>query len=216
MAKVTTYDSGATKAVTTDSSNSQTEVAILNGCFSSLTLEVALLKLAQLDLGPIRYKLVFDADTSPWTLERVNVAEKQYRAYLTLALMFPERSLVPSKEIDAFWHQHILDTEKYAQDCELIFGHFLHHFPYFGIRGKKDAASLEESFRETKALFIEHFGIDITQSVDCRQGTCGTSCGKSCSDIDSINHIQATIRPSLNYDGTQAIVSATGQVMAVH
>lgn len=186
-----------------------------NSSSTSLTLEAALARVEQLDLGPIRYKLVLDSDASPWTLERANAVEKQYRAYLALTLAFPERSLAPSKEIDAFWHQHILDTEKYAQDCELICGRFLHHFPYFGIRGDDDAQSLERSFGETKALLIEHFGIDISKSADCTQGSCGTSCGKSCSDIDALDRIHATLRPSLGYDGSRELVSAAGPRVAL-
>lgn len=27
------------------------------------------------------------------------------------------------------WHAHILFTQKYAADCDRIFGSFLHHFP---------------------------------------------------------------------------------------
>jgi len=183
---------------------------------TALSLEEARARVEQLDLGPIRYKLVHDSDEKTWSLERVNAVEEHYRAYLTLALMFPERSLPPSKEIDAFWHQHILDTEKYAQDCELLFGRFLHHFPYFGIRGDEDAKSLENLFKDTKALFVEHFGIDIAKTADCTQGTCGTSCSKSCSDIDSADRIQASIRPSLACDGSRGLVSATGQRVGLH
>jgi hypothetical protein len=43
----------------------------------------------------------------------------------------------------------------------------------------------------------------------CTQGTCGTSCMKSCSEIDNV---MATIRPCLTRDGTVRLVSATGQV----
>ena len=41
--------------------------------------------------------------------------------------------------MDAFWHQHILDTVAYQRDTVQIFGYFLHHFPYFGIWAAKDA-----------------------------------------------------------------------------
>jgi len=93
--------------------------------------------------------------------------------------MFPAQSLVPSKDIDAFWHQHILDTKKYAEDCDMIFGYFLHHFPYFGIRGEDDARSLKEAFADTKKLFLDYFGIDIMTSADDTSSRCGRMCGSA-------------------------------------
>jgi hypothetical protein len=181
---------------------------------NSLTAQVALKRVDQFDFGPIRYKLVLDSESTPWTLHRANAAEVQYRSYLALMLMYPGRPLAPSKEIDAFWHQHILDTEKYAKDCELVFGHFLHHFPYFGIRNDDDARRLEQSFSETKALFVEHFGLDLSETADCTQGSCGTSCSKSCSDIDTSDRIQSDLRPWLGRDGSRELVSKMGRSAA--
>jgi len=66
--------------------------------------------------------------------------------------------MVPSKEVDAFWHAHILDTMKYAEDCEEIFGYFLHHFPYLGLRGGEDAARQEQADQETQRLYQQEFG----------------------------------------------------------
>src|SRR5262249_30259160 len=36
---------------------------------------------------------------------------------------------MPSKVVDAFWHEFILHTRAYAQWCELTLGRFLHHTP---------------------------------------------------------------------------------------
>ena len=30
-------------------------------------------------------------------------------------------------DMDTVWHCHILQTQKYTQDCLAIFGHYLHH-----------------------------------------------------------------------------------------
>lgn len=60
--------------------------------------------------------------------------------------------------IDDFWHLHILDTQKYAEDCQVIFGYFLHHFPYFGMRGEEDAKNLSDSWEETCNLYQNRFG----------------------------------------------------------
>ncbi len=39
-----------------------------------------------------------------------------------------------SDDLDLFWHEHILDTMKYAQDCKCIFGHFIQHDPHIDKR----------------------------------------------------------------------------------
>jgi len=74
-----------------------------------------------------------------------------------LSVTHPEETLAPSKDVDRFWHGHILDTLKYAEDCEKVFGYFLHHFPYFGMRGAEDAANLAAAAEHTKRLYQQEF-----------------------------------------------------------
>jgi hypothetical protein len=66
--------------------------------------------------------------------------------------------LAPSKDVDKFWHGHILDTLKYAEDCQNVFGYFLHHFPYFGMRGEEDAANLRAASANMHAIYEREFG----------------------------------------------------------
>ncbi len=57
-------------------------------------------------------------------------AEMYYRQYLYFRAKHPGEQLVAfSADVDAFWHEHILDSAKYAVDCQTIFGGFLHHDP---------------------------------------------------------------------------------------
>jgi hypothetical protein len=44
------------------------------------------------------------------TREKAEKVEVWYRRFLTLNAKYPNASLVPTHDIDAFWHQHILDT----------------------------------------------------------------------------------------------------------
>jgi hypothetical protein len=60
--------------------------------------------------------------------------------------------------VDKFWHGHILDTMKYAEDCQRVFGYFLHHFPYFGMRDAEDAANLANAAATTRRLYEQEFG----------------------------------------------------------
>jgi hypothetical protein len=107
------------------------------------------LKLANLDLEPIVAKLISD-DGPGWTLERADRVAAEYRKYLALNFYYPGLSNVTNREVDEFWHTHILDTYKYAEDCQNLLGRFLHHFPYFGLRGEQDKKNLDVAFSETK------------------------------------------------------------------
>ena len=111
-----------------------------------------------LDLSMIKLKLQDTEEGPGWTANRCDTVEVDYKRFLALKRAYPHVEIVPDKEVDLFWHQHILDTEKYAGDCEVLFGTFLPHYPYFGMRGEEDYARLCAAFSETQALYEQHFG----------------------------------------------------------
>lgn len=111
-----------------------------------------------LDLEPIKFKLMDPEEGKGWSRETVERLETEYKQFLTLLVKYPDAVIAPSKDVDAFWHGHILDTMKYAEDCERVFGYFLHHFPYFGMRDADDAAALAQAARTTQALLAKEFG----------------------------------------------------------
>lgn len=111
----------------------------------------------ELNLEPIKFLLIDKNEGPGWTLTKADEIEQQYKAFLILNYKYPEKPIVPSKDIDVFWHYHILDTRKYTTDCNMIFGTYLHHFPYMGVRGKEDAKNLETAFEETINIFRKEF-----------------------------------------------------------
>jgi uncharacterized protein YidB (DUF937 family) len=113
--------------------------------------------IAELDLDPIKVKLMHKESGEGWTLEHANKVEVEYRRHLYLMKMFPGQT-APVVDVDTFWHYHILDTMKYAVDCDVVFGFFLHHFPYLGMRGEDDAAALERMGDRARELYEETFG----------------------------------------------------------
>lgn len=123
---------------------------------SSCSVQV-IARIEALDLEPIMVKLMDESEGEGWSLERAQTEEKWYKRFLCLNAIYPNRSIVPTKSIDTFWHYHILDTEKYAEDCQGVFGYFLHHFPYFGLRGEEDRKNLVDASKETWDLFRSHF-----------------------------------------------------------
>ncbi len=87
---------------------------------------------------------------------------------------FPEEAIAPDRNADKFRHGHILDTMKYAEDCDNVFGCFLHHFPYFGMRGEEDAASQAAAAANMVRLYEQEFGNADTAAA----GYCGVVAGK--------------------------------------
>lgn len=114
--------------------------------------------IAALDLTPIKFKATRQEDGYGWTPEHADRIALAYKRYLTLHAKYPDLMLAPDQEVDHFWHLHILDTRKYAADCEAIFGYFLHHYPYFGLRGDDDAKALQSAFEMTQSLHAREFG----------------------------------------------------------
>jgi hypothetical protein len=113
-----------------------------------------------LDLDPIKVKLMHEESGEGWSLARANAVEKAYRRFLYLMKKFPEEQAAPLMDVDTFWHYHILDTMKYAADCEAVFGHFLHHFPYVGLRGAADEEAHRLMGERMRVLYEETFGED--------------------------------------------------------
>jgi hypothetical protein len=112
-------------------------------------------RIASLDLEPIKFKLVKEQGFKESDVEQL---EKWYKRFLFLTFKYNDRPIVVSEAIDNFWHQHILDTRKYAEDCEELFGKFLHHFPYFGLRGEDDERALHAAYAETISMMKEEYG----------------------------------------------------------
>jgi len=131
-------------------------------------INAVLPEIDNLDFSRIKYKLSVKDEGKQWTSDEITFAESEYKRFLTLIKIYPEKSIVPSKAMDEFWHMHILDTEAYRNDCEMIFGRFIDHFPYFGIYGNEDRQNLIDSFEETKEIYLRYFGTQLTDNQESR------------------------------------------------
>ena len=112
----------------------------------------------QLDLEPIKTKLMHVESGEGWDMEKANAVEKEYRRFLCLMKMYPDEDTAPLVDVDTFWHYHILDTMKYAVDCDRAFGYFVHHYPYVGMRGEDDAQFRIDSGERMHNLYEATFG----------------------------------------------------------
>jgi hypothetical protein len=113
---------------------------------------------AALNLAPIKAKLVHKESGEGWSLAYADAVEIEYRRFLFLVQKFPDEPLAPLFDVDVFWHYHILDTMKYATDCEQVFGYFLHHTPDSGLRREDDEATHQRSGARMHELYEATFG----------------------------------------------------------
>ncbi len=133
-------------------------------------------KVVRLNLSKIKFKLLHGDEKSNWTEELCNIAEEEYKKFLTLILLYPDKKIVPNKLMDAIWHQHILDTKKYAFDCSEIFGHFLHHNPYYGLTSLEEFQVFQNDFENTTKLYAQTFGTDMKNNYSALCDSDGSNC----------------------------------------
>ncbi|ULJ60948.1 glycine-rich domain-containing protein [Wielerella bovis] len=143
-----------------------------------------------LDLEPMMVKAMDKEEGFGWTLEITQTIAEEYRKYLTLCLENPDAAIVPSSMVDDFWHLHILDTQKYAEDCQNVFGYFLHHFPYFGMRGTEDANNLRKAWNDSCKKYEQRFG-KANETFWQNSARC-PNCGRKCK-----NNANNEMRPRL-------------------
>ncbi|NUB26240.1 hypothetical protein [Azospirillum brasilense] len=103
-----------------------------------------------------------------WHQEIVDMMETSYRAYLSLVYCLMRQNIdftpVPNRLIDEFWHMHILDTEKYFGDCQVMFGGYMHHYPYFGMEGDDDEKQWVEAGDKTNEIWVKLFTVPLRSS----------------------------------------------------
>ena len=124
--------------------------------------------IAALNLEPIKNKLMDAEHGEGWSQAKADAMELEYRRFLHLMHKFPNESASPTKAVDTFWHYHILDTQKYAADCDDVFGCFMHHNPYGDEAGAEASvsggdrmqelyeATFDDAYIRPEAYFMDH------------------------------------------------------------
>lgn len=130
-------------------------------------------RLQQLDLQPIADSLKKNitpvTGTVALPIPSMLVA---YLQFLFLMYRYPHLNLVPPSVIVPIWQAHILDTQKYQQDCQQLFGSLdlAHYYACPLPLSTTEQQQLINYFATTCALFETHFGTNI-QPFD-QPGTC--------------------------------------------
>jgi len=113
-----------------------------------------------LDLESVKVRAMDPELGEGWTREYAEGIEQGYRNYLTMLAKYQDHAedILLSKDVDEFWHTHILQTIKYSEDCESVFGTYLHHNPHVGERKPEDLQKRAALAEETRRLYRQEFG----------------------------------------------------------
>jgi len=113
-----------------------------------------------LDLESVKTRMMDPELGEGWTREYAEGIEQGYRNYLTMLAKYQDHAedILLSKDVDEFWHTHILQTIKYSDDCERVFGTYLHHNPHIGERKPEDLQKRAALAEETRRLYRQEFG----------------------------------------------------------
>src|SRR6266446_4551342 len=113
-----------------------------------------------LDLESVKIRAMDPELGEGWTREYAEGIEQGYRTYLTMLAKYPDHAedILLSEDVDEFWHTHILQTIKYTEDCEAVFGKYLHHAPHIGEVTPADVEKRIALAEKTRRLYQREFG----------------------------------------------------------
>jgi hypothetical protein len=130
-------------------------------------------KLISIDLEPIMFRMI-KGKRYLWSVKKAVQTAELFKCFLYLVHKYPTAIVVPTHDIDDFWHEYLGDNAKYNVETSDLFGGILTHFGYYGMRDDADAKHRDASFAKTLSLFEEQFG-----NADLYLGET-SNCGADC------------------------------------
>ena len=122
-------------------------------------VEEVIAAIQALDLDSVKTR-VMDAELGEgWSREYADSIEVAYKTYLTMLVKYPEEAedILLAEDVDEFWHTHILQTRKYSDDCQRVFGNYLHHEPHVGEVTAADLDRRAAQAEKTRNLYEREF-----------------------------------------------------------
>lgn len=139
----------------------------MQGRLTTKPVEEVISAIQALDLESVKARVMDPELGEGWTREYAEAVEGAYKNFLTMAVKYQHEAedILPSKDVDEFWHTHILQTMKYADDCQAVFGAFLHHNPHIGKLTQADMQKREQHAEKTKQLYQGEFGVQGAEAA---------------------------------------------------
>src|SRR6266704_4302147 len=123
-------------------------------------LQQVIAAIQALDLESVKTRVTDPELGEGWTPAYADSIETAYKNYLTMLVKYQDdaEDILLSKDVDEFWHTHILQTIKYTEDCEAVFGKYLHHAPHIGEVTSADKEKRIALAEKTRRLYQREFG----------------------------------------------------------
>lgn len=132
-----------------------------------------------------------DSFPTDWSAEERARSFDRYCKWLRLKQRHPTERLAPTRDIDLFWHLHMLAPVAYNRDCQRLFGKLLDHDGGFG-KGEGELPVLQQVFIHTAELWEAEYNeayredgqfIRDAHLTGCWHN-CQSRCWHACSDIN--------------------------------
>src|SRR4051812_17438525 len=117
-----------------------------------------------------------------WSREQRELQAKRYEMFLQLAAKHPGKRCTPTREIDEFWHLHMLHPVAYHQDCMKLFGRIFDHDGGFGT-APGELPVLKHAFQEFALRWQEEYGepyVRVRLGEDASATKCWHDCSNRC------------------------------------
>src|SRR5690349_23513025 len=123
-------------------------------------VEQVIAAIQALDLESVKLRVMDPKLGEGWTRAYADSIEVAYKNYLTMLVKYQDdaEDILLSEDVDEFWHTHILQTIKYTDDCEAVFGKYLHHTPHVGEVTEADLQKRATLADKTRRLYEKEFG----------------------------------------------------------
>lgn len=116
-----------------------------------------------------------------WTREQRERSLQRYQKWLLLKVFYPKARLAPTRDIDLFWHLHMLSPVAYSRDCNRLFGQLLDHDGGFG-KGPGELTRLQVVFTRTAELWESSYGEPYREDGKFMREAEMTNCWHDCQD----------------------------------
>ena len=129
-------------------------------------IEQVIAGIQALDLESVKLRVTDPKLGEGWTREYADSIEVAYKNYLTMLVKYQDHAedILLAEDVDEFWHTHILQTIKYTDDCETVFGKYLHHTPHIGEVTAADLEKRAALAEKTRRLYESEFGNEQASS----------------------------------------------------
>jgi hypothetical protein len=123
------------------------------------------------------------SDTFPqdWSNDQRQRSLGRYEKWLRLKQLHPRSPLAPTRDIDLFWHLHMLAPVAYYRDCKRLFGRLIDHDGGFG-KGEGELPILQAVFERTAAWWEQEYGEPYREDGKWMKDAVFTDCWHDCQD----------------------------------